>query len=123
QEVYSDTLCIVAPKKHPLVREKAISFDALLQDEWVLPPAGSFFHDHIQRALVKAGYAMPSPSIETLSSSVMHGLISAGPYVGFSTLSVYRHNPVKPFVSRLDVPLPNVLAPIGAVSLKDRPVD
>lgn len=123
EELYGDTLHVIANKKHPLAREKNVSFASLAKESWVLPPAGSFFHDHIQRVLTKAGHPLPRPAIETLSGPIMHGLIVKGPYIGFSTRSVYRYNPIKPLIAKLDLTLPDVTASVGVVSLKDRPID
>lgn len=121
--LYEDTLCIIAKKNHVMAHERGIPFPDLAGERWVLPPAGSFFHDHIERALAQHDYVLPRPAIETLSAPVMHGMIAHGPYVGFSTRSVYRHNPIAHLVTELDVPLPNVSASIGLVSLRDRPVE
>lgn len=66
---------------------------------------------------------MPAAAIETLSSPVMHGLISAGNYLGFSTRSVWSFNPMKPLLAQLDIEIPKVKAPIGVVALKDRQID
>ncbi len=123
EELYDDTLCIIANKRHPLIKRKSISFEELAAESWIVPPPGSFFHDHIQRTLAKGGLSMPASAIETLSAQVMHGLIATGPYIGFSTRSIYRFNPIRAFIGKLRVDMPKVTASVGVVSLKDRPLD
>ncbi len=123
ETLYEDTLCVIANRNHPLASRENLSFTDLKDEAWVLPPAGSFFHDHIQRALGKGGIPMPQPTMETLSAAVMHGLIGAGNYVGFSTWSVWSFNPLRPMLAQLNLALPAVRASIGAVALKDRQID
>lgn len=123
ETLYEDSLCVITNNSHSLAVREKLDFSDLKDEAWVLPPAGSFFHDHIQRALSKGGIPLPQAAIETLSAPVMHGLINEGNYVGFSTKSVWSFNPMKSLLAQLDIELPRVKAPIGVVILKDRQID
>lgn len=108
-------------EQNPLAKRRKISMEELLDQRWVMPPAGSAFHEHIRRVLAELNLDPPQPAIETLSIPVMYGLLARGPYLSFATHSQVRFTPMRSHLRILPVMLSALAAPICAVTLRNRP--
>ena len=58
---------IVAGAQHPLARQKDLTLDALIEQPWILPPAGSLLRDKLAAKLLERGLPLPTNIIETAS--------------------------------------------------------
>lgn len=118
--LYEDPLCIVASPTHPMSQERKIRFADLANQQWILPPQGTGFHDHIRRVLTELGSEVPKRAIETLSIPIMYGMLASGEYLAFATRSQYRFTAMRPLLRQLTVELPEIAAPICSVTLEGR---
>lgn len=118
--LFEDHLCVIASHAHPLATRRRLRWTEIQGERWVLPPAGSFFHAHIQRVLHKRGVELPRHTVETASVPTMYGLIASSGFLSFATATQFSFTPLKPLISRLNVDLADITAPIGVVTLAGR---
>lgn len=118
--LYEDGICLIVSRSHACASRRRVNLDELWTQRWVLPPRGTRFRDHIDILLERCRLPPPPRAVETLSVSMMHGMVGSGGYVGFSTWSERAFSPMRPLIAQLKVDLPVVTASVGVVSLKDR---
>jgi DNA-binding transcriptional LysR family regulator len=58
---------VIASAQHPLTGRKALQLENLVEQPWILPPAGSLVRDRLAAMFVQRGLRLPTNIVETLS--------------------------------------------------------
>ena len=66
---------IVASAQHPLAGRKDLQLEDLVEQPWILPPAGSLLRDKVAAMLVGRGVPLPTNIVETASLPVITALL------------------------------------------------
>ena len=66
---------VIARAGHPLAKVQGLVLDDLVQQPWILPPAGSILRARLDFLFVRLGLNLPSNFIETMSLPVITGLL------------------------------------------------
>lgn len=121
--LFEDSICILARSTHRLARQRKVAFAELADEKWVTPQWGALSYDHIQRTLHKAGHAMPRHTIESASAPVALGMVLEADFLCFGTFHYHANSVLKSMLAVLNVDLPRIPVPFGAVTLKHREPD
>lgn len=116
--LFSEKLCVVANRHHPLATRRHLQWADLLQHRWVLSPADCFFYEHVQRTLERLDLPMPRHAVEAMSIQMQFGLVLHAGMLGFGMRSQIDFAPGKDFLVRLPYELPVVGTGVSAVMLK-----
>jgi len=66
---------IIARAQHPLAGRKDLQLEDLIEQPWILPPAGSLLRDKVAAGLVERGMPLPTNIVETTSLPVITALL------------------------------------------------
>lgn len=66
---------IVAGAQHPLARHKDVQLEDLIEQPWILPPAGSLLRDKVIAKWLERGLPLPTNIVETASLPVITALL------------------------------------------------
>ncbi|PVE08720.1 LysR family transcriptional regulator [Limnohabitans sp. Rim28] len=75
QPISTDSLCVVASKKHPFSKRRTIKWTEAVQHRWALPPKDALMTKELMYALKKMDCPDIIPVIESMSAITMKGLI------------------------------------------------
>ncbi|MCP4007529.1 MAG: LysR family transcriptional regulator [bacterium] len=65
-KIFSEDLCVIAGKSHPLARRRGVlSLEDLADQEWLLSPHGSHERSSVDLVFRRAGLSAPPPRIES----------------------------------------------------------
>jgi DNA-binding transcriptional LysR family regulator len=111
---------VIARAKHPLAGRRRLDLAALVDQAWILPPAGSLLRDRFDSMFVHRGLGVPRNVVETASLPVITSLLQST-----DMLSALQREAVLPYCkARLLKVLPVALGvqmePFGIVTRRDR---
>jgi DNA-binding transcriptional LysR family regulator len=66
---------IIASAQHPLAGRKDLQLENLIQQPWILPPAGSLLRERVTARLVEQGLPLPTNIVETASLPLITALL------------------------------------------------
>ncbi len=66
---------IIASAQHPLAGRKNLQLEDLIEQPWILPPAGSQLRDKVTAKLLERGLPLPTNIVETASLPVITALL------------------------------------------------
>jgi DNA-binding transcriptional LysR family regulator len=115
-----ERLCVVASKDHPLAARKRLAWSDLLDQRWVMPPADSYFFDHVRRTLTKLDLELPRHAVESRSIHIQYAMVLHGGMLSFGLRSEIAFAPDKDLLVRLPVDLPAITGAIGVLRLHAR---
>jgi DNA-binding transcriptional LysR family regulator len=75
QPISTDSLCVVASKKHPFSKRRKIKWTEAVKHRWALPPKDALMTKELMYALKKMDCPDINPVIESMSAITMKGLI------------------------------------------------
>jgi DNA-binding transcriptional LysR family regulator len=120
ETLYTERLCVLASREHPLARRNRVTWPDLLQHAWVMPPADSFFLHHVRRTLAQLGIELPRHVVESISIGFQYAMVLHGSMLSFGLRSQIAFSPHKDFLVRLPIDLPPIAGTVGAVTLSAR---
>jgi DNA-binding transcriptional LysR family regulator len=66
---------VIARAQHPLAGRRELQLENLIEQPWIVPPAGSLVRDRLAAMFVQRGLSMPTNIVETLSLSASANLL------------------------------------------------
>jgi DNA-binding transcriptional LysR family regulator len=117
--LFDDASVVAAGAQSPWARRRKIEFAELLEEAWVLPPAGSEIASIAMDAFRANGVDYPLAAVVTDSPHARMTLLATGRFVTILPASALTF-PVHPGIKALPLQLPRAHAPSGIVTLKDR---
>lgn len=118
--LFEDSICILARRDYPLAGKKNVPWEALSGEKWVTPQWGALSFDHVQRTLHQGGMTLPRHMIETASAPTAVGMVLEANFLCFGTFHYHANSALKSMLAILDVDLPKIAVPFGAVTLRHR---
>lgn len=77
EALFSDRIGIIARTGHPLAREKTLTLQDLLRQQWILPRPNAPGRRLVDAFFRNAGLELPAPSVETGDLAMMRQLLNS----------------------------------------------
>ncbi len=78
ERLYTTRVAVVAASSHPLAGKHQTSWAELAQQQWILPPRDSRMRRFLEDMFAQAGYATPTPQIESSNPITNLRFVAAG---------------------------------------------
>lgn len=121
--LFEERLCVLASRDHPLASRKRLAWSDVIGQRWVMPPADSYFFDHIRRMLLSNHLSLPRHVVESLSIHVQYAMVLHGGMLSFGLRSRIAITPGKDLLVQLPIELPAFSGTVAAVTLRERQTD
>jgi LysR family pca operon transcriptional activator len=118
ERLFDEKLCVIAAREHPLAAVPRPTWQQLLRERWVMPPADCQFYEYVLRTLDRAGLPMPAHTIESFSINIQFGMALHAGMLSFGMRSQVDFAPGKALLVRLPIELPAPTTMVAAVSLR-----
>jgi DNA-binding transcriptional LysR family regulator len=120
EALFEERLHVVASADHPLAAQPNVTWQDIRDQPWVLPPADSYFLDHVRRSLGEHGIELPRHVVESFSIGFQYAMVLHGAMLSFGLRSQYQFSPHGNLLVQLPVDLPPIMGTVGAVTLDAR---
>jgi DNA-binding transcriptional LysR family regulator len=118
--LFDDELVVVAGSNTRWARRRNIDLAELIDEPWILPPAGAWYHDLVAKLFRARGLGVPEASLVTHSVALRTRVLTEGPYITTFASSVMRLNANRYALKMLPVEFPTQPLPAGILTLKNR---
>jgi len=118
--LFDERLCVLASKDHPLAARQRVTWRELLDHPWVLPPADSFFLNHVRRSLDQLGLELPRHVVESISIGFQYGMVLHGAMLSFGLRPQFTFSPHRNMLVQLPVDIPSITGSVCAATLRSR---
>ncbi|HZM45275.1 MAG TPA: LysR family transcriptional regulator [Burkholderiales bacterium] len=118
--LFDDELVIAAGSNTRWARRRNIDLAELIDEPWILPPPGTWYHAFVSRLFQARGLEVPKPSLVTHSIALRTRLLTEGSYLTTFASSVVRLNTDRYAIKILPVDFPVQPLPAGVLTLKNR---
>lgn len=91
--VVDDEIVLVVGKDDPLLlKQKTPQLSELVDQRWILPPKGEWYHDMLVKLFKSEKLVLPSPSVVTSSAPVVAKLVRDGRYIAIRSRLFARYH-------------------------------
>lgn len=118
--LYDNPYFVAAGQKNRWTRPRQVKVADLVDELWVLPPAGSRFGSLARDIFSVKGLPHPRAAVIAYGLEMTINLLGTGRYLGLLPESVLRFPAKHAFIRKLPIELPITSGPIGIVTLKNR---
>jgi DNA-binding transcriptional LysR family regulator len=118
--LFHDRLHVVAGKQSKWAARRAFGLADLIDEAWLLPPAGTLPRSLVEEAFHARGLRVPRASVVSLSFNLYSSLLPTGRYLAAIPESVLRYGSLRSAVKVLAVEFPIQPTPIAIMTLKHR---
>ncbi|WP_077000112.1 LysR substrate-binding domain-containing protein [Variovorax sp. KK3] len=121
EALFKDPHCLVAGRRHPLLRVAKPSWARAAAYPWILPPRQTALRDAIDATFVDAGLAPPAAWVESTSPTLNQALMRESPCIGVLSGEAARHYQRLGLLSILPLTLSSDVGPVGTVWDRQEP--
>jgi len=118
--LFDDELVVAAGSNTRWARRRNVDLAELIDEPWILPPPGTWYHAFVSRLFHARGLEVPKPSLVTHSIALRTKLLADGRHITTFASSVVRLNTDRYPLMILPVELPAQRLPAGVLTLKKR---
>lgn len=118
--LFDDELVVAAGSNTRWARRRSIDLAELIDEPWILPPPGTWYHAFVSKLFQARGLKVPKPSLVTHSIALRTRLLTEGSYLTTFASSVVRLNADRYALTILPVDFPVQPLPAGVLTLKNR---
>ncbi len=118
EALYNDPMCLVVHKHHPLAKKRKVTWTALSEWPWVVPPPWASSRTKLVQIFHQHGLNPPENLIETASFLAILNAVTEQDAIGFVAREVGLHFEQKGLFKILPMSLPMELPPIGLITLR-----
>jgi DNA-binding transcriptional LysR family regulator len=120
EEICQDAFFVVASSKSRWARRRSVSLSDLVDERWVLFPAGSLSNDFIDQGFRAAGLELPRNVVTSFSIQMRLHLLNKGDFLTVLHWSVLKFNASRWGLKVLPVRLPCGYMPISLFTMAGR---
>src|SRR5215212_6477201 len=118
--LFDDRLVIAAGMNTRWARRRKIDLAELVNEPWILPPPGTWYHAFVSKLFKARGLDVPKASLVTHSIALRTRALSEGPYITTFASSIMRLNAARYALTTLPVEFSTQALPAGILTLKNR---
>lgn len=113
EKFFDDPIEVVVGKDHPLAQKRDVSFDALREFGWILPPVETTLRRQVDQFFLKQGQYTPPLTLESVSYLTNRSLLQSNTYVGLMPAHVVAQDFATGTLCKVDITLPFGTGPVG----------
>lgn len=121
EALFKDPHCVVAGRRHPLLRSARVSWAKAAAYPWILPPQQTALRRAIDATFVEQGLAPPEPWIESTSPMLNQALMRESRCIGVTSGEAAQHYQRLGLLSILPLSLGSDVGPVGMVWDRQEP--
>ena len=118
--LYDNPYFVATGARSPWARRRRVELADLVDELWILPPAGSRFGLLARDIFAVRGLPCPRAAVIAYGLEMTVNLLSTGRYLAIHPESMFTFPAKHPFIRKLPIELPIVSGPIGILTLKNR---
>jgi DNA-binding transcriptional LysR family regulator len=118
--LFKERLYVVAGKRSKWAGRRKLGLADLIDEAWLLPPAGTLPRSLVEEAFHACGLRVPRASVVSLSFNLYSSLLPTGRYLAAIPGTVLRYGALRSAVKVLAVEFPIQPTPIAIMTLKHR---
>jgi DNA-binding transcriptional LysR family regulator len=118
--LFHDRLHVVAGKRSKWASRRTIELSDLINEAWLLPPAGTLPRSLLEEAFHARGLRVPQASVVSLSFNLYSSLLPTGRYLAAIPESLLHYGSLRSQVKVLAVEFPIQPTPIAVLTLRHR---
>ena len=118
--LYDNPYFVAAGVKSPWARRRRVELADLIDELWILPPAGTRFGSLARDIFGAKGLPCPRGAVIASGLETTINLVGTGHYLTIYPESLFTFPAAHPFIRKLPIELPIVSGPIGILTLKNR---
>lgn len=119
EALFDDPIFVAVGANSPWAKRRRIQLADLINEHWTHPPYTAIVGPVLIEAFRAEGLEPPQ-GISCLNMQMHKALLATGRFVATLPSSLLRFSPEKVSLKRLPIELPQVSAPVGIISLKNR---
>ena len=117
--LFDDPIFVAVGANSPWAKRRRIQLAELINEPWCHPPYTAIVGPVLLEAFRAQGLEPPQ-GVSCLNMQMHKALLATGRYVATLPSSLLRFSPEELSLTRLPIELPQVSAPVGIISLKNR---
>ena len=118
--LFDDDLVIAAGSNTRWARRRSIDLVELIDEPWILPPAGTWYHAFVSKLFQARGREVPKAGLMTHSIALRTRMLTEGHYITTFARSIVRLNADRYALKILPVDFPAQPLPAAVLTLKNR---
>ncbi|MGQ0546078.1 MAG: LysR substrate-binding domain-containing protein [Betaproteobacteria bacterium] len=118
---HEDPIVLVAGAHHPLLCRRKLRWEDLVGFPWIIPPPGASMREPFERALAERGLPLPANRVESVALISNKTILLETLAIGFFSKRIAEHYGELGLVAMLPLELPNLVGPIGAMWIRNKP--
>ena len=118
--LFDDELVIAAGSNTRWARRHNIDLAELVNEPWILPPPGTWYHAFVSKLFKERGLEAPKAGMVTHSLALRMRMLSEGPYITTFASSIMRLNAARYALTALPVEISTPRLSAGILTLKNR---
>ena len=118
--LFNDELVIAAGSNTRWARRREIDLAELIDEPWILPPSGTWYHAFVSKLFTTRGLGVPKASLATHSIALRARVLTEGPYITTFASSIMRLNANRYGLTTLPVEFSSQPLPAGILTLRNR---
>ncbi len=122
EKLFDEHTLIVVGKQHPLAGQPSITFDALKQYGWILPPVETTLRRQLDQFFLKQDHYLPPIALESVSYLTNRSLMQSQDFIGVMPAHVAMQDLSVGILERIDLELPFAKGPVGVTYRKQGPL-
>ena len=120
--LYEEDFRVVCGTAHPLVRRRKLKLDDLVDQPWILPPAGLPIRQRLDALFARAIGRVPDDVTESVSLLTNQTLLQEAPFLGVLPAGVAGHYERLGLLKMLPVPVSGLRPPVAVITRKESPL-
>lgn len=118
EALYNEPMVVVARPGHPLARRRAVTWEELAAQPWVVPPPWASMRKKLEQTFVRNRLEQPHDLVEAVSFLAIVSLVRERPAVAFMAQSVARAFAREKLVVVLPIAFRQPMPPVGIIRLR-----
>nr|WP_279578039.1 LysR substrate-binding domain-containing protein [Paracoccus versutus] len=113
EKLFDEPILVVAGPQHPLAVRKALTFDAMREFGWILPPVETTLRRQLDQFFLRQDQYHPPFALESVSYLTNRSLLRSRDYIGLMPAHVAAQDIASGLLVQLDLMLPFGNGPVG----------
>ncbi|NJD88472.1 MAG: LysR family transcriptional regulator [Betaproteobacteria bacterium] len=118
EALYNEPMVVVARPGHALARRRAVTWEDLSSQPWVVPPPWASMRKKLEQTFVRNRLEQPHDLVEAVSFLAIVSLVRERPAVAFMAQSVARAFAREKLVAVLPIAFRQPMPPVGIIRLR-----